>query len=63
LNDFYKHGVNAYVVKPVDFSEFIKAVKLIGDFWAAVNEPPPSNGRKETGNHGNRGVVLAEMDV
>jgi CheY-like chemotaxis protein len=63
LNDFYKHGVNSYVVKPVDFSEFIKAVKLIGDFWAAVNEPPPSNGRTETGNHGNREAVLAEMGV
>lgn len=63
LNDFYQHGVNAYVVKPVDFSEFIKAVKLVGDFWATVNEPPPSNGRKETRNHAHRGVVLTEMGV
>jgi CheY-like chemotaxis protein len=37
----YQHGVNAYVVKPVDFSEFMKAVKQLGIFWAAVNEPPP----------------------
>jgi len=41
LIEFYKHGVNAYVVKPVDFTEFMKAVKQLGVFWAAVNEPPP----------------------
>src|SRR5471030_863642 len=41
LIEFYKHGVNAYVVKPVDFSEFMKAVQQLGVFWAAVNEPPP----------------------
>jgi CheY-like chemotaxis protein len=48
LIEFYKHGVNAYVVKPVDFSEFMKAVKQLGIFWAAVNEPPPHQGRAET---------------
>ena len=37
----YKLGVNAYVVKPVDFSEFIGAVKEIGVFWALINETPP----------------------
>lgn len=37
----YHHGVNAYVVKPVDFGEFMKAVQQLGIFWAAVNEPPP----------------------
>ena len=37
----YDLGVNAYVVKPVDFSEFIEAVKLLGGFWAMLNEPPP----------------------
>jgi len=42
LIEFYKHGVNAYVVKPVNFSEFMKAVKQLGVFWAAVNEPPPA---------------------
>ena len=41
LVEFYKHGVNAYVVKPVDFSEFMKAIKHLGIFWAAINEPPP----------------------
>ncbi len=37
----YDLGVNAYVVKPVDFHDFIEAVKLLGGFWAVVNEPPP----------------------
>jgi CheY-like chemotaxis protein len=44
LIEFYKHGVNAYVVKPVDFSDFMKAIKQVGVFWAAVNEPPPDTG-------------------
>jgi CheY-like chemotaxis protein len=48
LIEFYKHGVNAYVVKPVDFAEFMKAVKQLGVFWAAVNEPPPLTGREGT---------------
>ena len=48
LVEFYKHGVNAYVVKPVDFTEFMEAVKQLGVFWAAVNEPPPNTGREET---------------
>lgn len=41
LVEFYKHGINAYVVKPVGFVEFMQAVKQLGVFWAAVNEPPP----------------------
>ena len=48
LIEFYNHSVNAYVVKPVDFSEFMKAVKQLGVFWAAVNEPPPYSGKEET---------------
>jgi CheY-like chemotaxis protein len=48
LVEFYKHGVNAYVVKPVDFNEFMEAVKKLGVFWAAVNEPPPNTRREET---------------
>jgi DNA-binding response OmpR family regulator len=39
----YKLGVNAYVVKPVNFQEFVKAVKDVGAFWAVVNEPPPGS--------------------
>jgi CheY-like chemotaxis protein len=45
----YRLGVNAYVVKPVDFVEFMNAVKGLGVFWAAINEPPPRTPpRKET---------------
>jgi CheY-like chemotaxis protein len=36
----YQLGVNAYVVKPLDFHEFIEAVKVVGAFWAVLNEPP-----------------------
>jgi CheY-like chemotaxis protein len=38
----YELGVNAYVVKPVDFTEFMDAVRQIGAFWAVVNEVPPA---------------------
>jgi CheY-like chemotaxis protein len=41
LLDFYQHGVNAYVVKPVSYAEFTRAVQQLGIFWGAVNEPPP----------------------
>jgi CheY-like chemotaxis protein len=37
----YQLGVNAYVVKPVDFRAFIDAVRQLGAFWAVINEPPP----------------------
>jgi CheY-like chemotaxis protein len=47
LTKCYGLGVNAYVVKPVDFGEFAKAVKQLGIFWAAVNEPPPQTGKEE----------------
>jgi DNA-binding response OmpR family regulator len=43
----YKLGVNAYVVKPVDFHEFINAIKELGVFWAIVNEPPPGSVKKK----------------
>lgn len=42
----YKLGVNAYVVKPVDFHEFVNAVRELGVFWAVINEPPPGSMRK-----------------
>lgn len=41
LVESYRLGVNAFVVKPVDFHEFVDAVKEIGLFWAMINEPPP----------------------
>ena len=37
----YQLGVNAYVVKPLNFHEFIEAIKTLGAFWAVLNEPPP----------------------
>jgi len=37
----YALGVNAFVVKPVDFSAFFEAVQILGLFWAVINEPPP----------------------
>jgi CheY-like chemotaxis protein len=42
----YKLGVNAYVVKPVDFHEFVNAIKELGAFWAVINEPPPGSMRR-----------------
>lgn len=39
----YRLGVNAYVVKPVDFHEFVNAIKELGAFWAVINEPPPGS--------------------
>ncbi|MBU6400197.1 MAG: response regulator, partial [Verrucomicrobia bacterium] len=37
----YALGANAYVVKPVDFQQFVDAVRQVGAFWAVLNEPPP----------------------
>ncbi len=37
----YRLGVNAYVVKPVGFQQFVDAIKQTGMFWAVINEPPP----------------------
>ncbi len=46
----YQSGVNAYVVKPIDFNEFVSAVRELGLFWAIINEPPHRNGyRPATG--------------
>ena len=42
----YQLGVNAYVVKPVDFHAFVNAIKELGVFWAIINEPPPGSVRK-----------------
>jgi len=48
LVDSYQLGVNAYVVKPVKFPEFVEAMRLVGGFWAILNEPPPGS----IGRHG-----------
>jgi len=37
----YELGVNAFVVKPVEFNQFFKAIQDLGVFWALLNEPPP----------------------
>ncbi len=37
----YETGVNAYVVKPVDFQKFVESIRQVGFFWAIINEPPP----------------------
>ena len=39
----YNLGVNAYVVKPVDFADFAQAMSRLGLFWAVINEPPPGS--------------------
>jgi len=43
----YKLGANAYVVKPVNYDEFMDLVKSLGLFWAITNEPPPGSAKKE----------------
>jgi CheY-like chemotaxis protein len=44
----YSLGVNAYVVKPLGFSEFLDAIRDLGIFWAVLNEPPPGSARLST---------------
>lgn len=39
----YNHGVNAYVVKPIEFADFVNALKELGLFWAVINQPPPGS--------------------
>jgi CheY-like chemotaxis protein len=45
LYSSYDKGANSYVVKPVDFEEFIEAISKLGVFWAVLNEPPPGRGK------------------
>ena len=40
----YRLGVNSYVRKPVDFNEFVEAVRQVGLYWLVLNEPPPTSG-------------------
>ena len=46
----YELGVNAYVVKPVEFKQFVSAIADLGVFWAVLNEPPPGS-TKATRRH------------
>jgi CheY-like chemotaxis protein len=41
----YELGVNAFVVKPVEFTKFFQAIEDLGVFWAILNEPPPPRSR------------------
>jgi len=41
----YQLGVNAFVVKPVDFTAFLQAIQDLGMFWGVLNEPPPRGAR------------------
>jgi len=50
LLESYQLGVNAYVVKPVEFEKFLEAVKEIGLFWMLLNEPPPRYRRQKAGS-------------
>ncbi|HWQ93839.1 MAG TPA: response regulator [Clostridia bacterium] len=45
----YRLGVNAYVVKPMEFESFVEAVKQLAVFWALINEPPPDTPRHSPG--------------
>ena len=45
LQECYRLGANAYVVKPVRFIEFVEAVKQIGMFWVLLNQPAPDDTR------------------
>ena len=47
----YQLGVNAYVVKPLDFQEFVDAVRQVGAFWAVLNEAPPGSVAKAGYTH------------
>jgi CheY-like chemotaxis protein len=41
LVESYKLGANSYVVKPIDVIQFIDAIKIMGQYWAVINQPPP----------------------
>ena len=43
LVESYKLGANSYVVKPVDITQFIDAIKVLGQYWAVINQLPPSH--------------------
>lgn len=43
LVESYKLGANSYVVKPVDIVQFLDAIKVLGQYWVVINQPPPIN--------------------
>jgi len=54
LIESYSNGANAYVVKPVDFDDFMTAISKLGVFWALLNEPPPRGPRGTESSSHNR---------
>jgi two-component system response regulator len=44
IGDSYRLGANSFVRKPVVFSEFLEAAKVLGLYWLLLNQPPPNNG-------------------
>ena len=63
LIESYKHGANAYVVKPVDFADFMEAVQQLGSFWGAINEPPPGSFREDAEVPSANGVLPGREEV
>lgn len=43
LVDSYKLGANSFVIKPIDVIQFLDAIKVLGQYWAIINKPPPLN--------------------
>jgi CheY-like chemotaxis protein len=56
LTRCYELGTNAYVVKPIDFHEFVDAIRGLGLFWAIINEPPPGSLSSARYNQPNTGI-------
>jgi two-component system, response regulator len=57
----YQLGVNAYVVKPMKFNDFVEAVKQVGAFWGVINEVPPGSLRRSTSFDASPGQNLPEL--
>jgi two-component system response regulator len=56
----YVEGVNAYVVKPVEFDKFSEAVKALGLFWLVINEPPPDPGARDERTTNRRSIRIVD---
>jgi CheY-like chemotaxis protein len=59
----YKHGANSYVVKPLNFREFMRVVKQFGLYWTTINEPPPYIEDEETGNQSDQMSLPPEKEA
>jgi CheY-like chemotaxis protein len=63
LGECYKLAVNAYVVKPLAFEDFMNAVKQLGIFWACINEAPPVVPRSESRDRNGKISPAAKKDA